>query len=276
VVEEVPDEEEHLGRPSLPEGTQALLMTEEEYENTLKGGKSTIPPTKTKQKPDGKEPSTAKATAGNPPSTKNSSRNGKRTEYADHDVQHCQPTTSRTKVEDLVTNDEEEETIRKEQAQHAGYRSFRDRPTPKPQFEWTYDPRMPAEWNEVISTMREHEGAWSHQTQSNYHKAMEEEISTPEDFRYPEDTDNVSMDQVKAQNVTRLHLGREDWNFKKLRARFERPRSIATKLNIPEGPARPLVSKGKQRDPEELPLKDEYSHLWDHWRDDYADILDGT
>jgi hypothetical protein len=94
VVEEVPDEEEHLGRPSLPEGTQALLMTEEEYENTLKGGKSTIPPTKTKQKPDGKEPSTAKATAGNPPSTKNSLRNGKRTEYADHDVQHCQPTTS--------------------------------------------------------------------------------------------------------------------------------------------------------------------------------------
>jgi hypothetical protein len=75
---------------------------------------------------------------------------------------------------------------------------------------------MPAEWNEVISAMREHEGAWSHQTQSNYHKAMEEEISTPEDFRYPEDMDNVSMDQVKAQNVTRLHLGREDWNFKKL------------------------------------------------------------
>jgi hypothetical protein len=111
VVEEVLDEEEHLGHPSLPEGTQALLMTEEEYENTLKGGKSTIPPTKTKQKPNGKEPSTAKATAGNPPSTKNSSRNGKRTEYANHDIQHCQPTTLPTKVEDLVTNDEEEETI---------------------------------------------------------------------------------------------------------------------------------------------------------------------
>jgi hypothetical protein len=88
--------------------------------------------------------------------------------------------------------------------------------------------------------------------------------------------DNVSMDQMKAQNVTRLHLGREDWNFKKLRARFKRPQSITTKLNIPKGPARPLVSKGKQRDPKELPLKDEYSHLWDHWHDDYANILDGT
>ena len=84
------------------------------------------------------------------------------------------------------------------------------------------------------------------------------------------------MDQVKAQTVTRLHLGREDWNFKNLRARFEGPQSIATKLNTPEDPVKPPANKGKQKDPSELPTKDEYSHLWDHWRDDYADILDGT
>src|ERR1700733_8130766 len=95
---------------------QALLMTEEAHADTLKRGESTVPPSKNMPKQDGKGPSTAKATVGNLPSTKNSLGNGNKVEYAKPDIQHCQPTSSRTKVEDLVTNGDEEKTLREEQA----------------------------------------------------------------------------------------------------------------------------------------------------------------
>jgi hypothetical protein len=38
-VEEIPDEERINVGPTLPEGAAELLMTEEEYCDTLKGGK---------------------------------------------------------------------------------------------------------------------------------------------------------------------------------------------------------------------------------------------
>ena len=65
---------------------------------------------------------------------------------------------------------------------YAGFRLFRDKPIPKPQFEWAYDPCMLPEWNKVIATMREYEGTWSHQTQGLYHNMAENKISKPEDF----------------------------------------------------------------------------------------------
>ena len=122
----------------------------------------------------------------------------------------------------MVTDEDEEKDI-EEQAHDAGYRLFRDRPIPKPQFKWTYDPCMPSEWNKVISAMRECEGTWSHQTQGCYCNATKDKMSEPEDFQYQGAIDNISMDQVKAQTVTRLPYRKEDWDFKKLRAKFERP-----------------------------------------------------
>ena len=242
-----------------------------------------------KENLDEKEPATAKATAGNPPSTKNSSRNGRKVKYdkpdvryhqpvehANSGVQYCQPTSSKTKVEDLVTSKEEEEPLRKEQATYAGFRSFRDRPIPKQQFEWPFDPRMPPEWNKVIAAMREYEGARSHQTQGPYRNATDDEISEPEDFQGLGNMDNMSMDQVKAQTVTRLRPGKEDWDLRKLRTKFEKPQSIATKLNAPEGPVKPSVDKGKQKDTTEPPPPDKYTHLREHWRNDYANIMDGV
>jgi hypothetical protein len=108
----------------LPEGSQAILLTEEEYRNTLEGGGNSSPPPETGRKADERGPTTTGATIGNPPSTKNSLRNGKRVEHEGHniqyrqltghinlDVQYCQPTSSKTKVKNLVTNDEEEETL---------------------------------------------------------------------------------------------------------------------------------------------------------------------
>jgi hypothetical protein len=135
---------------------------------------------------------------------------------------------------------------------------------------------MPPEWNEVIAAMREYEGTRSHRTQGSYRNATEEEISEPEDLHHPGYMSSVHVDQVKAQAITRLPPIKEDWDLKKLRARFERPHSITSKLNMPEGPLKPAVDKGKQRDTRELPPPDEYSHLRDHWCNDYADIMDGV
>ena len=95
----------------MPEGSQAILLTEEEYKNTLEGGGNHIPPLEIGKKTDEKGPTTTKATVGNPPSTKNRSRQGKEAEYVSSDVQYCQPTSLKTKVEDLVMNDEEEEPL---------------------------------------------------------------------------------------------------------------------------------------------------------------------
>jgi hypothetical protein len=69
-------------------------MTEEEYIDTLKRGESTAPPSGNSYKMDGRAPSTAKATAGNPPSTKNEQRKGRKVVYIKTDVQHCQSTSS--------------------------------------------------------------------------------------------------------------------------------------------------------------------------------------
>ena len=95
----------------MPEGSQAILLTEEEYKNTLEGGGNHIPPPEIGKKTDEKGPMTTKATIGDLPSTKNSLRQGKEAEYVSPDVQYCQPMSSKTKVEDLVMNDKEEEPL---------------------------------------------------------------------------------------------------------------------------------------------------------------------
>ena len=124
--------------------------------------------------------------------------------------------------------------------------------------------------------MREYEGTRSHQTQGSYRSATEDEISEPEDFHHSGYTSSIHVDQVKAQTVMRLRPGKEDWELKKLWAKFERPQSRASKLNTPEGPPEPAVDKGKQKDTQEPPPPDPYAHLCDHWREDYADIMDGV
>ena len=124
--------------------------------------------------------------------------------------------------------------------------------------------------------MREYEGTWSHQTQGCYRNSTADKISEPEDFWYLGYINKRSIDWVKAQTIIRLQPREEDWDFKKLQARYERPQSIATKMKAPEGPIRPSVDKGKQKESGKTLQKDEYSHFHDHWHNDYADVLEGT
>jgi hypothetical protein len=146
---------------------QALLLTEEEYKNTLEGGEIPHPVTKSAEKHGGKAPMTGKATAGSIPPAQPNTENKKERQkvmYAEPSILPCQPTSSKIKVEDLMTDEQEDE----EQTINASLRTVWDRPIPKPQFEWPHDPHMPTEGNEMISAMRAYEGTRPLRTKETY------------------------------------------------------------------------------------------------------------
>jgi hypothetical protein len=251
---------------------QALLLTEEEYRNTLEGGGIPPPITKNTKNSDGKAPPTGKATVGSVPPTQYNNERKQKVKYVEPDVLPCQPTSSRVKVEDLVM--EEQETD--EQATHASSRTFWDRPIPKPQFEWPHDPRMPAEWNEMITSMRAYEGTRPSRTRETYRLATDDEMLEPEDFTNLWQPNQSSYDHLRKQSTVRLKPDEQDLSFKKLRSKFERHKCQPGQPNSQEVPANLKVNKGKRRAEEMPPERDEYSHLRDRWREEYADILDGT
>ena len=138
-VEEVPNNEQANGGPSLPEGANSLLMTEKEYLDTLSKGEKGEPPMEiTMEKPNN-----------------NQKAQCKHLRYIEPEIQECQPTSSKVKVKDLVMDDQEEQAHIDEDKQQPATKiqSFWDRPIPKPQFDWPYDPRMPPEWNEEVMAM---------------------------------------------------------------------------------------------------------------------------
>ena len=160
-MEEIPDDERINVGPKLPKGATALLMTEKEYLDTLPKGEKPAPATKTQQKTPQKTSKTPEFQH-KPP----------KYEY------ECQPTSSKVKVEDLVTHDQDQETP----STSTSTRSFWDRPIPKPQFDWSYDPRMPPEWNNVVASMQAHEGNRYIPRGEIYREPLDDEISEPEEF----------------------------------------------------------------------------------------------
>jgi len=74
-----------------------------------------------------------------------------------------------------------------------------------------------------------------------------------------------------------LKQGKEDLEFNKLRAKFEKPQPKKTApANSPRGSTEPPRDKGKGKDSKSNPTQDEYTHLCTRWHDEYSDILDGT
>ena len=168
MVEEVEDEETRRIGLALPEGIDMLLVTEEEYRDTLQRGKEL--PSKLKKPP--------KNTAGITPASKKTSKTEPlvnkpkaKPKFVEPDIHECQPTSSKVRIEDLVTREQEDSqcTVYRQSheepyqpleapASNDSVRSFWDRPIPKPQYEWPYDPRMPREWNEVIASTLTQDG----------------------------------------------------------------------------------------------------------------------
>ncbi|KAG6872454.1 hypothetical protein C0992_009609 [Termitomyces sp. T32_za158] len=126
--------EELAPMASLPADALVIMISEEEFQGTLKRGDGPDRPRmaerKAMKKPD---------KACQPDET--------RAERVNLGSWECQPTSSRVKVEDLVTDEVKE--CRQSAASAAettdSARSFWDRPVPPPDMQWAYDPRMPPE-----------------------------------------------------------------------------------------------------------------------------------
>lgn len=123
------DEGEEVGLQmnSLPVDHPAIMLSEVEYQETLKRGNEEKLPAK-KQKGNQKA--------------------------GPLDRQECQPTSSQVRVEDLVTDDEDKrgllqsrDVLGKELCQ------LWDCPVPSPAMDWGLDPRMPWEWNWLVASM---------------------------------------------------------------------------------------------------------------------------
>lgn len=72
---------------------------------------------------------------------------------------YCQPSSSKVKVEDMVTDEMDDQHFRDhhddyEEEVRSDHRRFWDRPVPPPQMAWPGDARMPIEWNMLINDMR--------------------------------------------------------------------------------------------------------------------------
>ena len=101
MVEEVEDQKNHEVGQTLPEGINALLVNKEEYEDTLQWRKEL--------------PSIFKKMAGTNPATKNAPKTEPlvnkpkaKPRFVEPDIHKCQPTSSKVKVENLVTREQEE------------------------------------------------------------------------------------------------------------------------------------------------------------------------
>ncbi|KAG6869756.1 hypothetical protein C0995_000691 [Termitomyces sp. Mi166 len=91
----------------------------------------------------------------------------------------CQSTSSRVKVEDLITDEEEQSTASALETTKSE-RSFWDQPVGPPNIQWAYDPRMLSEWNEAVASMMIKNQVASLQTIGEvYCQPMADEISEP-------------------------------------------------------------------------------------------------
>ncbi|KAG6892345.1 hypothetical protein C0995_004201, partial [Termitomyces sp. Mi166 len=181
----------------------------------------------------------------------------------------CQLTSSRVKVEDLVT-DEEEQSAASALEKTKSERSFWDRPVGLPDIQWAYDLRMPLEWNEAVASMMIKNWVALLQTVGEvYCQPMANEISEPS---------NIFIDgaSLKAKSVSWLttstvsqppvRLMMEDTgeaHLHALRERFE-PASQARQKRID-------IGKDKPRKLSE----DDFPRLHQAWQQEFADIVNG-
>src|SRR5882757_9859600 len=99
-MEEIPDDDNKRNKRTLPEGVPELLMKDEEFK-TLQQGEKPIP-----------EPSKL------------------RKNHEKYKIMECQPTSSKVKVKDMITDEEERLLEEQDKATTSrNTRSFWDRPT---------------------------------------------------------------------------------------------------------------------------------------------------
>jgi hypothetical protein len=86
----------------------------------------------------------------------------------------CQPTSSKVRIEDLVTDEDEEIEPR--------MRKLWDRPVPPPEHRWVTDHRLPRELNELNAAMWEYNWQQFTPQGEEYRDPDTNEISQPTEF----------------------------------------------------------------------------------------------
>ncbi|KAG6869917.1 hypothetical protein C0995_016284, partial [Termitomyces sp. Mi166 len=181
-----------------------------------------------------------------------------------------QPTSSRVKVEDLVT-DEEEQSAASALKTTKSEQSFWDRPVGPPNMQWAYDPCMPPEWNEVVASMVVKNWVMLLQpTGEVYRQPTADEISEPSNIFVDgaslkaksvswSTTSTVSQPPVRLmmENTGEAHL-------RALRERFE-PASQACQKRLDIGKDKPQKLS-----------EDDFQRLCQAWQQEFADIINRT
>ena len=257
-IEEVEDEDDAnmKKRKTLPANGRYILMTKSEYMEDMNcSEKGENEATDAKLAPKAEE--------------KRKKYQSKTDRRGGIDISNeCEPTSSRTKVEHLVTDEDERIAIERQEPPEVNNtsRELFDWPIPPSETYRTYDPRLPNELNELLGAMRLTK--WQVQSTESYREPFIEEIS----------------DAVRIPRPRKEHLGKgrkQPPPFKlptvddsmasldALRRKYE-----PVRRRPPEPPPIKPQAKGKEK---ASPYSEEdIPRLTHQWWDAYQDILQGT
>lgn len=227
-----------------------------------------------------------------PPKTKNTpKRPYKRKQNQNQYDEECQPTSSKVKVEDLVTDEDERNTHPPQKQKDPVRKQFpyKDRPIAKPNLAWPYDPRMPKSWNEVAANMYDEIVA----AESGHYPDNPDELdgiqSNPADDwelgpfeftreRYPNEKHREFL--RRTLDIT-PELGGTDESILKidnLRLKYNQPRGTAnrTPKAARKTPPDGKTWTGKRRAATNGLTEADIPRLRAQWFEDYADMVQGV
>ena len=182
----------------------------------------------------------------------------------DSSTGECEPTSSKTRVEELV-NDEEVELTNNDPLLKLIDRRQQlfNQPIPPIETYHVYDPRLPKELNEILGAMRLTK--WQLKDIENYRAPSPREVSEPIRMMRPRRNPNK---RNKAPPQFRLPMVDESMaSIHALRRKHE-----PTKQKLPD-PPKPST-KGKEKATGYT--EDDIPRLREQWHDNYQDILQGT
>jgi len=238
-VEEVPDLEPQVQGGVLEEGVGALLMTNEEYRGTLKWRQvdTLVPKVRKKH------------------------------------AEHTKPPAWNIREE--LPNEMKSGRATKGSSTSSMNKELWDRPILQQLFEWFHDPWMPREWNEIVSSIREHELARQPRAENVFRMADPEEVSKPQHFKHlyqSQEWVERTHISVTASSV----LGRDESEdcIRAMQAKFEKPLKTAPQNEAEERLPRPPRHKGKGK--EGALTKEDFPHLRQQWHNEFADMVNRT
>jgi hypothetical protein len=190
----------------------------------------------------------------------------KETVRVKEDSMECQPTSSKVRVEDMVTTEEEKKEV-EDSIPELQRTRFWDRPIPDLTKHWYRDPRLPPEWNDMVATLIA-ERFPGEVPQSEFRWPEDEEVSAAEEYKRPKYRQWSDPERI------RLNVDEENKAGETLRAMMEsqdHPKQGWTRSRPSPPKPKPDKDKGKARLTEE-----DIPQLRERWKEEYQDIVNGV